>query len=263
MRWWLSNLNHQTGDVSHMPVIAWGSGNKLSPGKQGEEKGKKEGSILASILFSSGLEWKMKSWSPAKWSYIYRFFFSGEKSPNIYCELTLFRHGLTEEKRRERSSVAILGFKKIAITNLHWKRKEVNELTMWNPLVIIRCKLVKICWRLGEGVNGGQREQSDWLAYMTAWNIQNVLLYHVTFKSFKKSFISGLCSFLGSWIQLQCVHVSVHASPHHQHFSPTSLASHNPIQFDSYPEGVSGIQFKGSEQRLVEVQSYKTSSPLH
>ena len=40
------NLSHQTGDASHMPVIAWGSGSKPSPGKQGEEKGKKEGSIL-------------------------------------------------------------------------------------------------------------------------------------------------------------------------------------------------------------------------
>ena len=47
-----------------------------------------------------------------KRSYLYRFF-SGEKSPNIYCELTLFRHGLTEEKRRKRSSIAILGFRKL------------------------------------------------------------------------------------------------------------------------------------------------------
>lgn len=56
------NPNHQTGDVSHMPVIAWGSGSKLSPGKQGEEKGKNEGFFLKErFCFSSGLELKMES----------------------------------------------------------------------------------------------------------------------------------------------------------------------------------------------------------
>lgn len=47
-----------------------------------------------------------------KSSYIY-IGFSGEKRPNIYCVLTLFTHGLTEERRRERSSMAVLGSRKL------------------------------------------------------------------------------------------------------------------------------------------------------
>lgn len=40
------NPNHQTGDVSHMPLITWVQEGRLSSGKQGEEKGKKEGSFF-------------------------------------------------------------------------------------------------------------------------------------------------------------------------------------------------------------------------
>ena len=35
------NPNHQTGDVSHMPVIARGSGSKLSPGSKEKKRGRK------------------------------------------------------------------------------------------------------------------------------------------------------------------------------------------------------------------------------
>lgn len=131
-------------------------------------------------------------------------FFSGETSPNIYCELTLFRHGLTEEKRRERSSVAILGFRKLPSQIWYWKRKEVNELTMWNPLVIIRCKLVKICWRLGEGSMGTKRAVRLTCLYARLKYSECITLSRY-FQVIQKIIYFWLCSFLGSWIQLQCV----------------------------------------------------------
>ena len=34
------NPNHQTGDVSHMPVVAGGSGSKLSPGSKEKKRGR-------------------------------------------------------------------------------------------------------------------------------------------------------------------------------------------------------------------------------
>lgn len=186
-------------------------------------------------------------------------FFSGEKSPNIYCELTLFRHGLTEEKRRERSSVAILGFRKLPSQIWYWKRKEVNELTMWNPLVIIRCKLVKIYWRLGEGSMGTKSSQTDLL--ICPLEIFRMYYFITLLSSHSKNHLFLVMFFLRFLNPTPvCVYVWVCMLPH------ITNTSHPPawrptIQFnsDSLPRGSLRFNLRVQSKRLVEVQSYKTS----
>lgn len=130
---------------------------------------------------------------------------------------------------------------------------------MWNPLVIIRCKLVKICWRLGEGSMGTKRAVR--LTCLYALEIFRMYYFITLLSSHSKNHLFLVMFFLRFLNPTPvCVCVSVHASPHHQHFSPTSLASYNPIQF--WFSTQRSLRFKGFRAKDWLKFSHKTSPSL-